>query len=57
MKNGKYTDFEYFHSDRLSGDNFGRTDNIRIFTAGLCSTNEYYLLNKRLVSPDPTLSY
>ena len=57
VKKGKYTDFEYFHNGRLAADNFCRSDNIRIFSAGLCSTNEYYLLNKRLNSFDSTVAY
>ena len=56
MKNGKYTDFDYFHDERLSGDTFGRTDNIRIFAAGSGSANEYFLLNKRLVSSNPLVA-
>jgi hypothetical protein len=57
VRNGKYTDFDYFHNDRLGGDNFCRTDNIRVFSAGLVSANEYYLLNKRLLSKDPSVAY
>jgi hypothetical protein len=56
VKNGKYTDFDFFHEDRISGDTFGRTDNIRVFAAGTGSANEYYLLNKRLVSSNPNVS-
>ena len=56
MKNGKYTDFDFFHDDRISGDSFGRTDNIRIFAGGIGSANEYYLLNKRLVTSNHNVS-
>lgn len=57
VKNGKYTDFDFFHDGRISGDTFGRTDNIRVFSAGSGSCNEYFLLNKRLVSSSPIVSY
>lgn len=57
VKNGKYTDFDYAQNDRLTADNFGRTDNIRIFSAGLCSLNDYYLSNKKLLSTDPGISF
>lgn len=56
MKNGKYTDFDFVHDDRISGDTFGRTDNIRIFAAGTGAANEYYLLNKRLVTSNHNVS-
>jgi hypothetical protein len=56
VKNGKYTDFDFFHDDRISGDTFGRTDNIRVFAAGTGSANEYYLLNKRLVTSNHNVS-
>jgi hypothetical protein len=57
VKNGKYTDFDFFHDGRISADTFGRTDNIRVFSAGSGSCNEYFLLNKRLVSSNPIVSY
>ena len=57
MHNGKYTDFDFFNNNRLAGDTFGRTDNIRIFSAGLSSTNEYYLLNRRFVNTDADVGY
>lgn len=39
VKNGKYTDFDFVNEDRISGDTFGRTDNIRVFAAGTGSAN------------------
>ena len=57
VKNGKYTDFDFFHEDRISGDTFGRTDNIRIFAAGSGSANEYFLLNKRLITSNPNACF
>ena len=41
----------------MGGDNFGRTESIRIFSAGLSSANEYFLMTKRLVTFDPTTAY
>ena len=41
----------------MGGDTFNRTESIRIFSAGLSSANEYFLMTKRLVTFDPTTAY